>query len=89
MPQSNDRYLTNGDLQGYSNWQLTLARNEIYARRGRPFNNANIRSYFQSTGWYSANSAFRESWMTPTESRNAKFIADYQKAVFGTAATQP
>ncbi len=89
MPQSNDRYLTNGDLQGYSNWRLTLARNEIYARRGRPFNNASIRSYFQSTGWYSANSGFSESWLTQTESRNAKFIADYQKSVFGTAATRP
>ena len=89
MPQSNDRHLTNGDLQGYSNWQLTLARNEVYARRGRPFNNAYIRSYFQSTGWYSANSAFRESWLSKTESRNAKFIADYQKSVFGTAATKP
>jgi hypothetical protein len=89
MPQSNDRYLSNSDLQGYSNWQLTLARNEIYARHGRPFNNANIRSYFQSTGWYRADSSFRESWLTQTESRNAKFIADYQKSVYGAAATKP
>lgn len=89
MPQSNDRYLTNGDLQGYSNWQLTLARNEIYARHGRPFNNNDIRYYFLDTGWYSANSAFRESSLSKTESRNAKFIADYQKSVYGRAATKP
>ncbi len=89
LPQSNDRHLVNSDLNGYSNWQMTLARNEIYARRGRPFNNSHIRAYFQSTGWYRANSSFQESWLTKTESRNAKYIADLQKATFGSPATKP
>ncbi|MCD6360425.1 MAG: YARHG domain-containing protein [Armatimonadetes bacterium] len=89
LPQSNDRYLTNADLAGLSNWQLTLARNEIYARHGRPFNNPNIRAYFQSTGWYRPNPAFSESWLSQTESRNASFIRDYQKALFGQPATRP
>jgi len=89
MPQSDDRQLHNGDLAGRSNWNLTLARNEIYARYGRPFNNDLIRGYFLNTGWYSPNPNFRESWLTPLESRNAAFIADYQKRVFGAAATRP
>ena len=89
LPQSNDRNLTNADLSGYSNWQLTLARNEIYARHGRPFDNSQIRSYFLNTGWYSPNSGYRESWLTGLESRNATFILNYQKAVFGAAATRP
>lgn len=89
MPQSDDRALTNADLAGWSNWNLTLARNEIYARHGRPFNNDFIRRYFLSTGWYSPNPNFRESWLTPLESRNAAFIAEYQKRVFGSPATRP
>ncbi|MFW5867840.1 MAG: stalk domain-containing protein [Armatimonadota bacterium] len=89
LPQSNDRRLSSGDLAGLSNWQLTLARNEIYARHGRSFNNANIRAYFNSTGWYSPNPAFRESWLSQTEQANAAFIRDYQARVFGSAATRP
>jgi len=89
LPQSNDRSLSTGDLAGLSNWQLTLARNEIYARHGRPFDNANIRAYFQSTGWYSPNAAFRESWLSRVEQQNAAFIRDYQIRVFGSAATRP
>lgn len=89
MPQSNDRNLTAADLAGWSNWNLTLARNEIYARHGRPFNNDYIRRYFLNTGWYSPNANFRESWLSPLESRNAAFIADYQTRVFGAPATRP
>lgn len=89
LPQSNDRNLTTGDLAGFTNWRLTLARNEIYARHGRPFNNASIRAYFNNTGWYSPNSNFRESWLSQTEQRNAAFIRDYQARVYGTPATQP
>lgn len=89
LPQSNDRSLTNGDLAGLSNWQCTLARNEIYARHGRPFNNDHIRAYFQSTGWYHPNPAYRDSWLSATESRNATFILNYQNNVFGGAATHP
>jgi hypothetical protein len=89
LPQSNDRHLTNADLAGLSNWQLTLARNEIYARHGRPFTNANIRAYFSRTGWYSSNASFRESWLSRTEQNNAAFIRDYQARVFGSAATAP
>ena len=89
MPQSDDRSLTSNDLAGYGNWQLTLARNEIYARHGRPFDNANIRAHFQRTGWYTRNSNFRESWLTQLEMRNAAFIRDYQTRVFGSPATRP
>jgi hypothetical protein len=89
MPASNDRHLTNADLAGYTNWQLTLMRNEIYARHGRPFDNANIRAYFNSTGWYAPNANFREAWLSGIEQQNAAFIRNYQARVFGSPATRP
>jgi len=89
LPQSNDRLLSNADLAGLTNWQCTLARNEIYARHGRPFNNDHIRAYFRSTGWYRPNPAYRDSWLSATESRNAAFILNYQNNVFGGPATHP
>lgn len=89
MPWSNDRSLTNADLAGYTNWQLTLIRNEIYARHGRPFSNANIRAYFNGTGWYAPNTSFREAWLSELERQNAAFIRSYQQRVFGAPATKP
>jgi len=89
LPQSDDRKLSRNDLAGLSNWQLTLARNEIYARHGRPFSNAAIRAYFTGTGWYSPNSSFSESWLSSVEQQNAAFVRDYQSGAFGSPATSP
>ena len=35
FPESNTRYLTDEEISGYSSKELELAKNEIYARRGR------------------------------------------------------
>lgn len=86
---TNRRPVHNSDLQGYSNWMLTLMRNEIYARRGRTFNNAHVRSYFLNQAWYRPNPSFQESWLTSIESTNAARIRDYQMRKFGKTATHP
>ncbi len=49
---SNKRYLTEADLKGLDAWSLMIARNEIYARHGRKFNDANIQAYFNKQSWY-------------------------------------
>ena len=64
-------------------------RNEIYARKGRPFNNAQIRSYFLGQSWYSPNANFSESWLTKLEQQNATYIRDYQGRAFASPATRP
>ncbi|MFO7945200.1 MAG: stalk domain-containing protein [Armatimonadota bacterium] len=86
---TSSRPVYDSDLRGYSNWQLTLLRNEIYARHGRVFDNANIRRYFLNQRWYSPNPNFRESWLTSLESSNAAKIRDYQMRRFGSTATRP
>jgi hypothetical protein len=83
------RLVQNSDLQGYSNWMLTLMRNEIYARHGRPFNNQHVRNYFRNQAWYRPNANFRESWLSSIESTNAQRIREYQMRVFGKTATHP
>lgn len=52
IPDSSSRYLSTSELQGYSDWQLYIARNEIYARHGRGFKKANLRNYFNNCSWY-------------------------------------
>ncbi len=77
-PFTRTRQVRDSDLRGYSNWQLTLMRNEIYARHGRPFNNSYIRSYFLRQSWYKPDPGYRESRLSRLERENAEYIRDYQ-----------
>lgn len=52
LPDSSSRYYSTGELQSLSNWDLYIARNEIYARHGRGFKNWNLRDYFSRCTWY-------------------------------------
>ena len=52
FPESNSRYLTDDEVSRYSSDQLELAKNEIYARRGRQFVTDYIADYFNGKSWY-------------------------------------
>jgi hypothetical protein len=82
-------YLHGGEVYGFSNWQLTLMRNEIYARHGRSFDNKYIRAYFNSKSWYHPSSSYSDSRLNKYERVNADFIKGWQTDNFGTPATQP
>ena len=49
---SDARHLTRPELQKLSEEQLQIARNEIFARRGRYFKNDRLSSYFAKLAWY-------------------------------------
>jgi len=53
FPDSDRRQLTAADLRGLSNDELRIARNEIYARRGRYFEAADLKARFERFPWYS------------------------------------
>lgn len=79
---SNTRYVTSADLDRLTAEQLSLARNEIYARRGRRFNRQDLQAYFDSKSWYTgtiAPNSFSESYFNDYERANAYFIADYER----------
>ena len=52
LPDSDSRYYSESELLGMSAAELKLARNELYARHGRLFNNKELQSYFNSKSWY-------------------------------------
>ena len=52
MWDTSDRYYTQSDVDNMSNYDLYFARNEIYARHGRMFNNSDLQDYFNSKSWY-------------------------------------
>ncbi|UWU93135.1 caspase family protein [Bradyrhizobium sp. CB1015] len=53
FPDSDRRLLTVADLRGLSNDDLRIARNEIFARRGRYFEAADLKARFERFPWYS------------------------------------
>ncbi len=89
LPQSDDRPLESSDFMGLTNWELTLARNEIYARHGRPFQNPDIRKHFEQMDWYSPDPDFNKAWLSLLERKNVDSILNHQNLSFGRPATHP
>lgn len=72
--------LGDATLSGYSAYELTLMRNEIFAVHGRPFQDSLLRQYFHSRPWYRANPAYSDLLLSDLERRNAARILSYQRA---------
>ena len=89
VPDSDDRALEDPDLEHLDNWGLTLARNEIFARHGRSFENQHVREHFEGLTWYSANPEYDSAWLSATEQANASFILKYQKLKYDIPAKHP
>lgn len=78
------QYITETDLYGMSKEQVSLARNEIYARYGYSFRSSDIRNYFERQSWYfedpnvNANTFGIED-MTDCERANLESIQQYER----------
>ncbi|BAZ69298.1 serine/threonine protein kinase [Fischerella sp. NIES-4106] len=81
-PLFQQRLLTSADLKGRNGKELTLMRNEIYARHGRRFKEQKLQSYFESQSWYQPRytpTEFPDSVLSQIESKNAVMIREYQR----------
>lgn len=81
LPQSSTQILTEADLSGLSAQQLLLARNEIYARHGRKFKDAQIQEYFDSKSWYNGTveaENFDPAVLSDIERTNISFIKAHE-----------
>ena len=52
LADSDSHRYTTEELDELSDWELYLARNEIYARHGREFRNDDLTRYFEGQPWY-------------------------------------
>lgn len=52
LPNSASHSYSTSELSHLTDWELYLARNEIYARHGRRFNNDDLQRYFNAQSWY-------------------------------------
>ena len=83
IPDSSTRYLSNADLNPLTEWEIRVARNEIYARHGRMFKSQELTDYFKSKSWYVPSippEQFDNSYLNTFEIENLKFITNYEKA---------
>lgn len=80
LADSSTRLYTADELSSLSAWELYIARNEIYARHGRRFNNEDLKAYFASKSWYEPLyepdefDARASSVLNETEKRNIETI---------------
>ena len=87
IPDSDSRYITDEDLAGLSDYEILLARNEIYARHGRIFVNEELDNYFRSKSWYQPTVSgedftqeYASSVFNDFEARNIDTIVKYEQA---------
>ena len=83
LSNSSTTIIPTSQLEGMDAYSLYLARNEIYARHGRLFNNSNLQTYFNSKSWYHGSispDSFSDSLLNETEKTNAKNILAVEKS---------
>ena len=79
---SDIRYISKSELKDFTAEQCRLARNEIYARHGRIFDDEYLKEYFGSKKWYVPSIApgdFEESLLNSYEIANRDLIVEYEK----------
>jgi hypothetical protein len=74
FPDSANRYLNEKDVTGLDEKGVRVARNEIYARHGRPFATPEMAAHFESQPWYQKNLGYKDSDLNDIEKRNVAYL---------------
>lgn len=86
LPNSDKVYYSRSDFAGLSDWELYVARNEIYARYGREFKNDDLARYFARKSWYVPRYTPEEfdsmaSPLNSYEKNNVDELLSYEKSI--------
>lgn len=69
------------EVQGKSLRELSLLRNELYARHGRTFHKPYLIAYFGKLQWYRANPGYSADLLTENDLANLKLIEAEENAI--------
>lgn len=72
------RKLTESDLNGLSQWQLKLLRNEVFARHGYIFQTTDLQLVFSQYSWYTPEYNDVNDLLSDTERYNVTFIKRHE-----------
>lgn len=81
LPDSSVRYLAKEELAGLTAEQCRIARNEIYARHGRIFDDETLQAYFSSFSWYHGTipaANFNDDALNEFEKANRDLIVQFE-----------
>lgn len=67
-------------FEGLFTEDLRVLRNEIYARHGRVFKDAELQKTFAAMTWYKPNPEYNDALLTETEKQNLKLIVEAEKS---------
>ncbi len=82
IADSSTRYLSESDLSSLTEWEIRIARNEIFARHGRKFTTQELQDYFDGKDWYKGTVAadkFDTDVLNAIEKANLQLIVEYEK----------
>ncbi len=74
LPESNEKELSADELRDLGEDRLRIARNEIYARYGRSFQDEALAQYFQKKAWYCQSETMDDTVLSETELANRDLI---------------
>ncbi len=75
---SSVRKLTQSEVSDLTDEQAQEAINEIYARNGYVFKDADLKAYFSSKSWYTPDPNFSTNDLNPIESYNVALLSQYR-----------
>ncbi len=82
LPDSDSVYLSRSDLEGLTQEECRLARNELYARHGRKFDDEGLQDYFNAKDWYTGTidpADFSDSVLNDFEMANRDLLVLYEE----------
>ena len=92
FPDSDKKYLSEDEVRAKTVGDLMVGRNEIFARHGYMFEDANLKSHFESTSWYQGtvdSSEFNsEQVFNEFEKKNVELIKKVEDEINGEAAKE-
>lgn len=83
MYDSNSRYLSKEELENFTKEDLSIMRNEIFARKGYVFQKEPFKSHFESKSWYVPDSSVTDDNFTLNEfeEKNVTLIKKMEKSL--------
>ncbi len=88
-PSQLDRVLKLEELSTLSRRDLRILRNTIYARKGRTFDSAVVRSYFEGASWYKPKADYDDSVLTAVDHKNVAIIRSVEDSLGGPLHENP
>ncbi len=86
LPDSDTKTYSSAELETLSNWELYVARNEIFARYGRKYSEESLNDYLTSTDWYTPlyygpdfDEVMIEEYMNEHEYKNIMQMLDIER----------